>query len=100
MAGRLSFILIVLVAVLAPLPFGSSEFRSVAIWCILLSVSLACADLSLVRQAQRRVLLIFFTVATLGAIVLIAQSSLGRWLGLEDPVRRETINLLGISAPR
>src|SRR3954451_10396406 len=100
MDGKASFLLIVLVAALAPLPFGSSEFRWVALWCLLLAMSLGCADLKPMNQAQRHTLVAVLAVAALGAGVLIAQSSLGFWPMIQDPIWKETVDVLGISPPR
>jgi O-antigen ligase len=100
MAGKASFFLTVVVAAFAPLPFGSNRPYWVALWCILLAVSLGCVDLKPVGQAQRRVLVAVLAVAVLGAGVLIVQSNIGFWPIPQNTVWGEAVNILGISPPR
>ena len=85
-----------LVVALAPLPLGSTEPETVAIWCVVLGVAVAPASLLGVGRAQ---LIFIGLVSLLGAaygIVLHEQLSPHPWFASPHPIWKEAADLLGM----
>lgn len=88
------------VSVLAPLFFGSVDLFWVAIWTILLSISVLCgaAGSMEMEAAQSRVLLIFLALCCLYAFVAVAQV-LPAIEGIGDPSWQRANDLLRLNVP-
>src|SRR5437868_11079810 len=85
-----------LVVALAPLPLGSAEPETVAIWCVVLGVAVILASLLGLGRAQ---LIFIGLVSLLGAaygIVLHEQLSVHPWFASHDPIWKEAAELLGM----
>src|SRR6202035_1747951 len=74
MLGKISGYVLAAVVALAPLPFGSVDSTWIAIWCLLLSVSLATADLRNVRPAHVWLLVPAFVVMLTLIVVVYLQT--------------------------
>jgi O-antigen ligase len=85
-----------LVAALAPLPLGSTEPAMVAIWCVVLGVSVILTSMLEIRPPQ----LVFIGLATVLAgmygVVLHEQLSLRPWFASPHPIWKQTAELLQI----
>ena len=85
-----------LVVALAPLPLGSAEPETVAIWCVVLGVAVILASLLGLGRAQ---LIFIGLVSLLGAaygIVLHEQLSVHPWFASPHPIWKDTADLLGM----
>lgn len=79
----------------APLPFGSTDPASVALWCVVLGAALLVADL---RPLDRRHLLLLGLAAiplSAYGIVLHEQLALKPWFSVAEPLWSEASDLLG-----
>jgi O-antigen ligase len=86
--------LLYLVVALAPLPLGSTEPAMVAIWCVVLGVTVILASVLEIRTPQ----LVFIGLAALLAlmywVVLHEQLSVHPWFASPHPIWKETAELL------
>ncbi len=96
--SKLSFVLLLAVITIAPMPYGSVEAHWVALWCILLSVALATVDLSALRLAHIQLLAPVFALVVFLGVVVVLQSTSGLAHVLRDPIWDEAASLLGVSA--
>jgi O-antigen ligase len=91
----------IVVLVLAPLFFGSVDLFWIAVWTILLSLSALCGGATQMDPGQGRLLLCFFGVCGVYALVAIIQIVPDAFGSLNDPVWRRATEILGLqSSPR
>ena len=83
---------------LAPLFFGSVDQLSVAIWAVLLSISVLIGATGSLSTAQQRVLYAFFAVSSAYALVAIVQVAPNLIEHLDDPIWRRADAVLGLNA--
>jgi O-antigen ligase len=86
------------VAILAPLFFGSVDLFWVAVWTVLLSISVLCGIAAPMDRGQGRVLLGFFTLCGLYVLVALVQVTPHLIDGLNDPSWQRANELLGLNA--
>ncbi|WP_342359361.1 O-antigen ligase family protein [Terrarubrum flagellatum] len=80
------------VAALAPLPFGSVELGWIALWCLLLGLSLTLASIGEIDATTRRTLIaVLLVFAVFGATVALQLSD----AVAPDPIWSEATRLLG-----
>ena len=95
-ADRGSCTLLYLVVALAPLPVGSTEPAMVAIWCVVLGVTVILASVLEIRTPQ----LVFIGLAAILAltygVVLHEQLSRHPWFASPHPIWKETAELLQV----
>jgi O-antigen ligase len=84
--------------ILAPLFFGSVDLFWVAVWAILLSISVLCGVAAPVGPGQSRVLFGFFALCGIYALVAIVQITPHVVDQLNDPSWRQANDLLGLDA--
>lgn len=82
---------------MAPLPFGSVELAWIVLWCCLLAVSLATADLSRIRSSQLPWLLPVPAAFLVVAAVAIVQGLPPNGLLEPHPAWKDAADLLGTS---
>ena len=85
------------VLVLAPLFFGSVDLFWVAIWTILLSISVACGAAGPIGPGQGRVLFVFLVLCCIYAAVAVVQIAPDVVIRLDDPSWRRANDLLGLN---
>lgn len=81
---------------LAPLPRGSSEPATVAIWCIVLGVTVILASALEIRTPQLVFIGLAAVLALMYGVVLHEQLSVHPWFASPHPVWKETAELLQI----
>jgi O-antigen ligase len=87
--------------ILAPLPFGSTDQLSIAIWTILLSTSTICGVAAPINRGQRRILLAFLAVCCAYATVAALQVIPNLSEQLNDPIWQRANDLMAAgAAPR
>lgn len=94
--NRLSSYLLFAVVALAPLPFGSTEPATIAVWCLVLGFSLI---ISSPRSSQGRNLLLLFAAAIIVAayaLVIHEQVSASPLLGSPNAAWSQAAEALGI----
>jgi O-antigen ligase len=84
--------------ILAPLPFGSTDQRWIAIWTILLSLSTICGVAAPINREQRKVLLAFLAVCCVYGVVAAIQVIPNLFEQLNDPIWQRTNDLLALGA--
>ena len=89
----------IVVLVLAPLFFGSVDLFWIAVWTILLSVSVLCGFAAPMETGQSRILLGFLALCGIYALVAIIQVTPHLVDQLNDPSWQRVNDLLGIDAP-
>jgi O-antigen ligase len=82
------------VFVLAPIPLGSANNRWVALWCLLLGLSLAAADMSGLTRLHKRYMLLTLALLAAWAGVAALQQAPSSWTGIADPIWGEVGGLL------
>jgi O-antigen ligase len=95
-ADRGSCTLFYLVVALAPLPLGSTEPAMVAIWCVVLGVTVILASVLEIRTPQLVFLGLVVVLALMYAVVLHEQLSVHPWFASPHPIWKETAELLQI----
>ena len=95
-ADRGSCTLFYLVVALAPLPLGSTEPAMVAIWCVVLGVTVILASVLEIRTPQLVFIGLAAVLALLYGAVLHEQLSVHPWLASPHPIWKETAELLQI----
>ncbi len=98
-ANRVSSSLLFAAAALAPLPFGSNNFSTIAFWCIVLGIAVAFASPLGLRRQQRLILGGVAILAAVYFIVLHEQLSEHPWLASPHPLWRQTSDALGEPIP-
>jgi O-antigen ligase len=88
----------IVVLVLAPLFFGSVDLFWIAVWVILLSVSVLCGVAAPLHAGQSRVLFGFFALCGIFVLVAIIQITPHVVDQLNDPSWRQANALLGLDA--
>ena len=91
---RLSWSILAIVAVAAPLPFGSVDGPWIALWCIVLGVGLACCPVQNLKTIHVLVLFIAALLAAAFGLVLREQSAVHPWYAETNPLWNETARLL------
>jgi O-antigen ligase len=89
----------IVVLILAPLFFGSIDLFWIAVWTILLSVSVLCGFAAPMETGQSRILLGFLALCGIYALVAIIQITPHLVDQLNDPSWRRVDDLLGVDAP-
>ncbi len=84
--------------ILAPLFFGSVDLFWIAVWAILLSISVLCGVAAPMDTGQSRVLFGFFSFCGIYTLVAIVQISPHVVDQLNDPSWRQANDLLGLDA--
>jgi O-antigen ligase len=84
--------------ILAPLFFGSVDLFWIAVWAILLSISVLCGVAAPMDLGQSRVLFGFFALCGVYALVAIVQITPHVVDQLNDPSWRQANDLLGLGA--
>jgi O-antigen ligase len=87
----------VAVLVLAPLFFGSVDLFWVAVWTILLSISVLCGVGAPMNTAQSRILFGFLGLCGIYALLAIVQIFPNAVEHLNDPIWRRANELLGLN---
>jgi O-antigen ligase len=95
-ADRGSCALFYLVVALAPLPLGSTEPAVVAIWCVVLGVTVILASVLEIRTPQLVFIGLVAVLALVYGIVLHEQLSLHPWVASPHPIWKETAETLQI----
>src|SRR5262245_584441 len=85
-----------LVVALAPLPLGSTEPATVAIWCIVLGVTVILASALEIRTPQLVFIGLAAVLALMYGVVLQEQLSVHPWFASPHPIWKETADLLQI----
>jgi hypothetical protein len=85
-----------LVVALAPLPLGSAEPAMVAIWCVVLGVTVILASMLEIRTPQLVFLGLAAALAVTYGIVLHEQLSVHPWFASPHPIWKENAELLQI----
>ena len=88
----------VVALILAPLFFGSVDLFWVAVWAILLSISVLCGVAAPMDTGQSRVLFGFFALGGIYTLVTIVQITPHVVDQLNDPSWRQANDLLGLDA--
>ena len=88
----------VVALILAPLFFGSIDLFWVAVWAILLSISVLCGVAAPMDTGQSRVLFGFFALCGIYTLVAIVQITPHVVDQLNDPSWRQANDLLGLDA--
>ncbi len=83
------------VAALAPLPLGSNEPISIAIWCIVLGACVIIAPVPVLRPAQLGLVALFGVVIVAYAFVLHEQLAVHPWLAAPHPIWHQAEQALG-----
>src|ERR1700730_4779378 len=91
--------LTIAVLVLAPLFFGSVDLFWVAIWTILLSISVLCGAAGPIRPGQGRILFVFLAVCCIYASVAVVQILPHVIDRFDDPSWQRASDLLGLNVP-
>jgi O-antigen ligase len=84
--------------ILAPLFFGSVDLFWIAVWAILLSISVLCGVAAPMDTGQSRVLFGFFALCGIYTLVAIVQITPHVIDQLNDPSWRQANDLLGLDA--
>ena len=95
-ADRGSCALFYLVVALAPLPLGSTEPAMVAIWCVVLGVTVILASVLEIRTPQLVFIGLAAVLALMYGVVLHEQLSVHPWFASPHPIWKETAELLQI----
>ena len=95
-ADRGSCTLLYLVVALAPLPLGSTEPAMVAIWCVVLGVTVILASVLEIRTPQLVFIGLAAVLALMYGVVLHEQLSVHPWFASPHPIWKETAELLQI----
>jgi O-antigen ligase len=95
LADRGSSTLFCLVVALAPLPLGSTEHATLALWCIVLAVAVILASFLEFRKVKLVVVGLVGAVVAAYAFVLHEQLAAQPWIAQAHPIWRETSDLLG-----
>jgi O-antigen ligase len=98
MLGSIQLWTTIVVLVLAPLFFGSVDLFWIAVWAILLSISVLCGVAVPMDTGQSRVLFGFFALCGIYALVAIIQITPHVVAQLNDPSWRQANDLLGLNA--
>ena len=88
----------VVVLILAPLFFGSVDLFWIAVWAVLLSISVLCGAAVPMDTGQSRVLFGFFALCGIYTLVAIVQITPHVVDQLNDPSWRQANDLLGLDA--
>jgi O-antigen ligase len=95
-ADRASCTLFYLVVALAPLPLGSTEPATVAIWCVVLGVTVILASVLEIRTPQLVFIGLAAGLAVAYGVVLYEQLSVHPWFASPHPIWKQTEDLLEI----
>ena len=95
-ADRGSCALFYLVVALAPLPLGSTEPAMVAIWCVVLGVTVILASVLEIRTPQLVFIGLAAVLALMYGVVLHEQLSVHPWFASPHPIWKETAETLQI----
>jgi O-antigen ligase len=95
-ADRGSCVLLYLVVALAPLPLGSTEPATVAIWCVVLGVTVILASVLEIRTPQLVFIGLAAVLALMYGVVLHEQLSVHPWFASPHPIWKETAEQLQI----
>src|SRR5215217_7178260 len=107
MAPRLSHLMLLSVAMLAPLPFGSVEAPWVTTWCVLLAISIAMLDLRRLGSSGLRPLLPFLALAAIFLTIVAAQMFSPPWvvalqqepMGVATPLSPPALSAASVGTP-
>lgn len=92
-----SYALFYLVVALAPLPLGSTEPVIVAIWCVVLGVTVILASVLEIRTPQLVFIGLAAVLVVMYGVVLHEQLSLHPWFASPHPIWKETAETLQIA---
>ena len=87
--------LLYLVLVIAPLPLGSTEPATVAVWCAVLGVAVVLASLLELRTPQLVFIGLAAVLAAAYGLVLHEQLAAHPWFASPHPIWKETSEMLG-----
>lgn len=96
LADLLAFIIFCVVVAAAPLPLGSTQPATIALWCVLLGVAATLASLFNNREVQARFVWLLAAITAAYTIILHEQLSVHPWIAEPHPIWREASDLLGI----
>src|SRR4029077_10840737 len=85
-----------LVVALAPLPLGSTEPAMVAIWCVVLGVTVILASVLEIRTPQLVFIGLAGVLAVMYGLLLHEQLSVHPWFASPHPIWKETAELLQV----
>ena len=85
-----------LVVALAPLPLGSTEPETVAIWCVVLGATVILASVLEIRTPQLVFIGLAAVLALVYGVVLHEQLSVHPWFASPHPIWKETAETLQI----
>jgi O-antigen ligase len=95
-SNRFSAYLLFGVVALTPLPFGSTDAITVAVWCVVLGVATAAATPRILQPGQFLLLGCAGILIAAYALVLHEQLSSHPWFAAPDPIWGEASEALGI----
>src|SRR5580704_335833 len=93
--ARISSWILLIVSALAPLPLGSNEPISIAIWCIVLGACVTIAPVPVFRPAQLGLVALFGVIIIAYAFVLHEQLAVHPWLAAPHPIWHQAEQALG-----
>lgn len=93
---RAASALLYLVLALAPLPLGSTEPATVALWCVILGVAAVLTSLLELRTPQLVFIGLVAVLAAAYGLVLHEQLSAHPWFASPHPIWKETSEMLGV----
>ena len=94
-SNRISSYILFAVVALAPLPFGSADDITIAIWCVILGLAAVAATPRSLQSGQLALLGCAGVLIAAYGIVLHEQLSPHPWFAAPDPVWREASEALG-----
>ncbi len=98
-SNRISSYILYVVIAAAPLPLGSRDAITVAVWCCLLGIGLLFASPRDLRPPHKAILAVIALVVACFAFVLHEQLSAHPWIAQPNPIWDETSRLLGRRLP-
>jgi O-antigen ligase len=93
---RAACALLYLVLVIAPLPLGSTEPATVALWCVVLGVAVVLASLLELRTPQLVFIGLVAVLAAAYGLVLHEQLATHPWFASPHPIWKEASEMLGV----
>lgn len=94
--ARIASWLLLAVAALAPLPFGSNEPTAIAFWCVVLGACLVLAPVQGLRPGQLALAVVAGIIVVAYGLVLHEQLAEHPWLAAAHPVWHDAQQALGM----
>ena len=94
-SNRISSYILFAVVALAPLPFGSADDLTIAVWCVILGFAAVAATPRSLQSGQLALLRCAGVLIVAYGIVLHEQLSAHPWFAAPDPVWRQASEALG-----